>query len=353
LNVEAAGKTKRTSIGKLVALIVVLAALATVIVAMRSNTLYPNTDDASIDADVVHVAATVSGRIVRIGPAENATVRRGDLLFQIDPEPYRIAVQQAQANVAIATAELGTRGRTVRNLHEQTIAARQQTTKAVATYDLAARTVARLRPLEAQGYISRQQLDDADTQAVQAATALAQTRTQQVVANTTVDTAAAAEASVSASRAALAQAQYNLRQTTVLAPQDGRVVGLTVATGEIVAPSQSIFTLVAADEWLVNANFRETALRHIHIGDCVTAFSMLDRARALPGVVQGIGAGVGDEDRINLPRSVPYVERSLNWVRVAQRFPVRVRLQSPPPELVRLGASAVVQVKGGASCPRR
>jgi multidrug efflux system membrane fusion protein len=189
-----------------------------------------------------------------------------------------------------------------------------------------------------------------ETQAQQAATAVGQARTQQLVANTAVDTAAAAEASVTARQAAVAQAEFNLRQTTVLAAQDGRIVGLTVATGEIVVPSQSIFTLVASNEWFVNANFRETELRRIRLGDCVTAFSMLDRGHALRGVVQGIGSGVGDQDRINLPRSVPYVEKSLNWVRVAQRFPVRIRLVSPPAELIRLGASAVVQIRGGPAC---
>ena len=74
---------------------------------------------------------------------------------------------------------------------------------------------------------------------------------------------------------------------------------------------------------------------------------MIDRGQPIKGVVQGLGSGVLDEDLINLPRSVPYVERSLNWVRVAQRFPVRVRLAAPPPDLMRLGASAIVEVKHG------
>jgi multidrug efflux system membrane fusion protein len=352
LTVEAAGKTTSTPAGKIIALAVVLLAIVLAGLAIRSNTEYPSTDDASIDADVVHVAATVGGRVIKIGATENATVRRGDLLFEIDPEPYRIAVQQVEASLATAQAELGTRGRTVRNLKEQTIAAREMAGRAATAYDLAARTVARLRPLEAKGYVSKQQLDDAETQANQAANAVAQAKTSQVVANTTVDTSAAAQATVTASAAALALARYNLRQTLVVAPQDGRVVGLTVATGEIVAPSQAIFTLVAADQWFVTAHFRETALRHIHVGDCVTAFSMLDRRRPLAGVVQGIGSGVGDADKIDLPRSVPYVERSLNWVRVAQRFPVRILLQAPPADLVRLGASAVVQVNGGPACRR-
>lgn len=347
---RAAEQPKRKHAGRVIAAIVVLVALVFVILSMRSNALYPGTDDAAIDADIVHVAATVGGRILKIGPEENASVKRGDLLFQIDPEPYRLAVQQARADLAIARAELGTRGKIVQNLKAQTVAASQAASRAATEYQLASRTAARLRPLEAQGYVSKQQLDTVQTQARQAETGVALARTQQAVANTAVDTAAAAEASVAARQAALTLAEFNLRQTTVLAPQDGRIVGLTVATGEIVAPSQSIFTLVAANEWFVNANFRETELRGIRLGDCVTAFSMLDRGRALRGIVQGIGSGVGDQDRINLPRSVPYVEKSLNWVRVAQRFPVRIRLIAPPDQLVRLGASAVVQIRGGVAC---
>ena len=74
------------------------------------------------------------------------------------------------------------------------------------------------------------------------------------------------------------------------------------------------------------------------------------RSVRFKGIVQGIGWGVVDQDRVNIPRSVPYVERSLNWVRVAQRFPVRIRLEKPPQELMRLGASAVVEIKHGAAC---
>ena len=77
---------------------------------------------------------------------------------------------------------------------------------------------------------------------------------------------------------------------------------------------------------------------------------MIDRSQPIKGVAEGIGWGVLDEERINLPRSVPYVQRSLNWVRVAQRFPVRVRLEKPPEQLMRLGASAVVEVKHGDTC---
>ena len=118
----------------------------------------------------------------------------------------------------------------------------------------------------------------------------------------------------------------------------------------MVIPSQALFTLIDTEAWYAVANFRETELSAIAVGDCVTAYSMINRGLAIKGTVEGIGWGVLDEERINLPRSVPYVERSLNWVHVAQRFPVRVRLVDAPQQLVRLGASAVVQVKHGAAC---
>jgi multidrug efflux system membrane fusion protein len=118
----------------------------------------------------------------------------------------------------------------------------------------------------------------------------------------------------------------------------------------MVAPGQSLFTLVNDEEWFAVGNFRETDLHAIAVGDCATVYSMIDRTAAIKGVVQGLGAGVLDTDRVNLPRSVPYVQRSLNWVIVAQRFPVRVHLVDPPRHLVRLGATAVVEMKHGAGC---
>ncbi len=218
--------------------------------------------------------------------------------------------------------------------------------------ELAARTVARLKPLAAKGYIPVQQLDQAESTSRDAATSLQQARVQEVAALNAIDTIAGEEAAVRARKAALAIARRSLDDTTVRAPTDGRVAGLTVLSGEIVAPSQSIFTLIGTDEWFTDANFQETVLNAIKIGDCVTVYSLIDRSKPIKGIVDGIGWGVADEDKLNLPRSVPYVEPSLNWVRVAQRFPVRIRLEDPPEPLMRVGASAAVEVKHGAACHR-
>jgi multidrug efflux system membrane fusion protein len=347
---NAEGARRHSLRSKLIALAIVAIAVAAALYAGHRSTIHPSTDDATIDADIVHVAPAVGGRIIEMAVAENARVSRGDLLFQIDPLPYRLAVAQAEADLAIARAELDTKRRVLATERSNAVIAADQARRAQTNRELAARTVERLGPLASQGYVSTQLLDQAQVAQHDATSSLRQAQEQQAAALRAIGTEEAAAAAVRAREAALAIAQRALEDTTVRAPHNGRVVGLLVLSGEIVAPSQALFTLVTTDEWFAIANFRETDLKHIAIGDCVNAYSMIDRGRAIKGVVDGIGSGVLDDERINLPRSLPYVQRSMNWVRVAQRFPVRVRLEDPPPELMRLGASAVVEVKHGPAC---
>jgi multidrug efflux system membrane fusion protein len=333
------------AVGAIVALAAVILA-ATLAQARRQ----PSTDDATIDAEVVHVAAAVGGRIVDLPVRENARVRKGDVLFRIDPAPFQATVAQAEADLALARAQFGTQGRVVATQRSAASVAADQVHRASANQALAARTVERLRPLAAQGYAPRQQLDQAEVALRDATTSLAQAREQQGATRAAVDTTAGAEALIRARQAALTLAMRALDDTTVRAPHDGRVVGLTTLAGELVVPSQALFTLIVEDEWHAVGNFREGALSRIAVGDCATVYSMIDRARPIHGQVDGIGWGVLDTDRVNLPRSAPFVEKSVNWVRVAQRFPVRVRLESPSDGLVRLGASAMIEIRHGAAC---
>jgi membrane fusion protein, multidrug efflux system len=323
---ESAGKATAIPRGRLISIAIVVLAAAFAFYALHESNTHPTSSDSSIDADVVHVAAAVGGRIVQLPVVENMRVAEGSLLFQIDPLPYRLALEQTAADLDIARSNAAV--------------AVDQTKSAQENHDLAARTLERLRPLASNGYVPQQQLDQAQVLEKDAATKLIQAQ----------ELKAAAEATVQARTAALGIAQRQLDDTTVRATHKGLVVGLTVSTGEMVIPAQSLFTLINTDEWFAVANFRETDLGVISVGDCATVFSMIDRGAPIKGVVQGIGWGVADQDRINIPRSVPYVERSLNWVRVAQRFPVRVRLENPPPQLMRLGASAVVEIKHGGAC---
>jgi membrane fusion protein, multidrug efflux system len=347
---KAAGKSHSATRGKLISLMIIMLAAAIALYTLHGTYVYPTTSDSSIDADVEHVAAAVGGRVLEIPVVENARVAKGDLLFQIDPVPYQLAVAQAEADLHIAEAQLETQRRVVSTQRSTASIAGDETKNAFQNHELAKRTADRLRPLAGSGYVPKQQLDQAEVAERDTATALVEAQERHAAAVKAIDTEAGAEATAAARRAALAIAQRALENTTVRAPHNGLLVGLTIASGETISPAQSLFTLIDTDDWFAVGNFRETELDAIAIGDCATAFSMIDRRVPIKGTVQGIGWGVLDQDRVSLRGSVPYVERSLNWVRVAQRFPVRIRLENPPPELMRLGASAVVQIKHGAQC---
>lgn len=350
MSMRLSGRRRFGPRARLASLAIIVLAMGLGLMAWERDIEHPATDDATIDAEVVHVAPAVGGRIVQIAVAENDLVRPGQLLFRIDSVPYEQAVAQARADLALARAGAASEGRTIAAQRSAASVAGDQIARAEANLVLAERTAARLRPLADKNYIPRLQFDQAETAARDAATSLRQARAQSAGAAAVIDDKASSAATIAAREAALAIAEHALAQTVVRSPQAGRVVGLGVLSGEMVAPTQSLFTLVHADEWIAVGNFRETELTRIAPGDCATVYAMADRRQAIRGQVTGIGAGVLDTDRLNLPKSLPLVQRSLNWVRVAQRFPVRVRLFAPPTRLMRLGASAVIQIRSGSAC---
>ena len=345
---EVRGKHRRSPVGAAIAVLVIAVAAGLCLWTLSDKGL--TTDDASIDGEVVHVAPLAGGRIVDLAVHENQQVHKGDLLFRIDPTTYELNVTSALANLAITRAAVLSKDRLVTTQRWNSQAAAEQIVRARENFELAQRTQDRLTSLAAKGYVPQQQLDQARTATVDASVSLSEANTQQHAAASAIDTDDASVARVRAAEATLANARRTLEDTSVFAPHDGRVVGLNVSTGEIVAPSQALFTLITTESWFASANVRETDLYRIKPGDCATVYSMIDRRRAMRGVVDSVGYGVVDSDRINLPRAAPYVQASLNWVRVAQRFPVRIRLQKPPEDLMKLGASAVVEVAHGSVC---
>lgn len=311
---------------------------------------HPASEDTVISASVVNVSSGVAGRIVAINVKENAAVRMGEVMFTIDPYLYRLRVEQAQAELKMAEAAWDTQHRTI--VAEQSNAAMtdEQVIRARANLKLATQTLSRLQPLLAKGYVTAQQVDDATTAKHDAEISLKQALKQSVAAGALISSIEASEALVTARRAALAIAQRELENTQVRAPHNGLVVGLNISAGEFVIPDQAIFTLINSDSWHANAFFRETELNNIKPGDCATVFVMTDRDRPLKGRVEGIGWGVAAQDQFSLPRQLPYVSKSLNWVRVAQRFPVRIQLSGPPADLMRVGASAIAVVNHDDGC---
>lgn len=341
---------RRSLVGSAIGAVIIIGAIAAGWIYLRHSRDNPLSEDAVLTASIVNMASTVPGRIVTLTVAENQKVAKGDLLFSIDPEPYRLAVEQARADLKIAEATHDAQKRTISAERSNAAIAGEQITRARTNLALAEQTLARLTPLLPKGYVTAQQVDDARTARDDARTSLAQAVKQAEAADSLVSTLDGSQALVEARRAALAIAERSLANTEVRAPHDGRVVGLSISTGEIVVPGQSIFTLVNTDAWYASASFRETELPAIVVGDCARVYALADRSAPIRGTVEGIGWGVISTDTLNLPRGLPYVPKSLNWVRIEQRFPVRIRLLDPPEDLMRVGASAVAIVHHGERC---
>lgn len=176
---KAAGIARPSVKGRVIALAIVALGIAALAYAYHRTTAYPSTDDASIDADVVHVASPVGGRIVQLAVHENQRVAKGDLLYVIDPVPYRLTVAQAQADLELARASLDTRRRSLIGERSNASVAAEQVKRATQNYDLATRDVNRLAPLAAQGYVSAQQFDQAKVRQRDASVSLAQAQEQQ------------------------------------------------------------------------------------------------------------------------------------------------------------------------------
>ncbi|QPC43003.1 multidrug transporter subunit MdtN [Kaustia mangrovi] len=316
----------------------------------RVSSANPMSDDVTLGADVVHIAPSIAGRIGTIAVRENDLVEKGEVLLTLDDRAFKLAVDQARADLAIAEAAQNDKSRTIRAEQANAAIAAEQVERARANLELATQTLERLLPMQPKGYVSAQQIDDARTAKRDAEVSLNEALRQAEAAEALVSDEEAAEALVRARRAALAIAEHELANTVIRAPHDGRVVGLTVSAGEYVLPGQSVFTLIDTGAWFASAAYTETTLPDIAVGNCATVYALADRKREIEGVVEGIGWGVSSKDQINLPSTLPIVPKSLDWVRVQQRFPVRIRLIDPPAELMRVGASAVSIVHHDERC---
>jgi multidrug efflux system membrane fusion protein len=148
--------------------------------------------------------------------------------------------------------------------------------------------------------------------------------------------------------ATIYNAQYNYNQCRVYAPFDARVTSLNISEGAYAHVGQEIFTLIDTRVWWVLANFRETQLKHIQPGMTADVYVMSDPGLRLTGVVESSGYGVTPDPSLvgRITSGLPDVQRTLSWVHLASRYPVRIRIQSPPSDVIRLGASAVVVIHG-------
>lgn len=215
---NAYSKREFSIVGVIITGTLIIAAFAMAWLYLRDAHNNPLSDDAVIGANLVNIAATVPGRIVSIAVQENQSVKKGDMLFSIDPKPLRLLVEQTTADLAIAEAALDSQRRAVKAESQNALIAGQQVARARTNLDLAEATLKRLEALGPKGYVTRQQIDDARTVRNDAQISLIQARKQAEAADVLVGTLDSAQALVRARQAALALAQHNLDNSVVRSP---------------------------------------------------------------------------------------------------------------------------------------
>lgn len=340
MNDKAVGNLPR----RLVILLLVVVCLGLLLwVVWRLDTT-PRTDDAYAYADTINVTPEISGSIVELAVHENQQVMAGDVLLRIDPRPFQDSLDQAQASLQALNTEIILSQRQVdaQQLNSQAVGASVERAKAAASQT--ADTLRRMEPLLPHGYVSEEQVDQSRTAAKTARAelnaALLQAR-QAAAAVSGVDALVARRAVI---QAEISRAELELEHCVIRAPFNGLVVGLTTSDGQFAAAGHPLFRLIDTRRWYVVANFRETELSNIHTGSRSTLYLMSDSRRRFSGTVDSIGFGVFPDDGGAQAGGLPKVARSINWVRVAQRFPVRIRIDDPDPGLFRIGASAVAVI---------
>ena len=331
--------------GRIISIVVILAAYVLVLFVWDIIEHHPRTDDAIAQANVIGVAPRVSGPIVILNVQDNQQVNEGDLLFEIDPADYQLQVDNAQAALISLDRQIEVARAQDENLKYQIQASEADVAQAQAQEKQADDTMKRIEPLLPKGYATADDVEKAETAAKVARATLASEEQQLNQARTTLSTLETLQAQRPGAVAALNLAKLNLSYCKVFAPFPGKIINLNLSVGAYATASVPFFSLLDLRHWYVIANFREGELRHMTNGSLVDVYLMSAPRRRFIGKVQGIGWAVQSQDEIDINSGVPQVPRELNWVHIAQRFPVRIEVEDPDLQLFRNGESADAIVK--------
>ena len=397
---QASEDPKRKQLGRRIGMGVVVGAIISLLLVILDTNRHPRTDDASVRANYIEIAAEVSGKLVQLPVKDNAYVKKGDLLFAIDPRPYEYALKQAlsdqdalegqiidakrriaaqssaaeaaRADVHNTQTGIKTAGSSVDSAKATVSRAQATLAAADAQLKFATNNLHRIEPLLQKQYVTVEQVDQANTSVrvaqgnydeAQAALVQAQAQLVQAIlrqeqadataiesqaklgqAIHTIDTVETLESERPAKAARVESARLDLERCRVVSPFDAYVTNMNISEGAYAHPGSLLFTLIDTRTWWVVANYRESKVKNIRIGTSVDVYLMGHPARKFKGIVESIGYGVFPEDG-NVSAGLPNIERTLNWVHLSTRFPVRVRIEDPDPALFRIGATAVTVVR--------
>jgi multidrug efflux system membrane fusion protein len=335
----------RKPIGLIISIAAIVGAIVLTLGVWTVIEHHPRTDDAIARANVVGIAARVRGQIIKLNVQDNQAVAAGDVLFEIDPADYELSLQKAKAALATLDQQIEVARAQDAQLKFQVKAAEAGLERAKAELKQAGDTLQRLQPLLTNGFAKVDDVDKAATAKHVAAAAQAAEQEKLNQAQVALSTLATLIAQRPGAVAAVDLAALELSYCKVTAPFLGRVISLNISVGAYASAGIPVFSLLDTRKWYVIANFREGEIRHMTPGTAVEVYLSAMPARRFVGQVQGIGWAVQPTDEIDIPHGLPYVKRELNWVHIAQRFPVRIEIENPDPELFRMGASAVAIIK--------
>lgn len=345
---------------------IVLAAIAMLAFKYEQYLVDPWTRDGQVRANVIQIAPRVSGPIVRLPLRDNQFVKQGDLLFEIDPRTFQAALDQAHANLDKTRDQ-------IKNLEEQVNSAQAAcaqsltairnatfgVTSAKAHFDEVQKDLERNRTLVARETISRRDFDLSQESAITAQASLNQALAQLDKANAAK---LQADAELARTKAALGapgqdnallreaiakweEAKLNLEFTKVTAPVDGYVTNLHLRQGSQAVANQPLLALVDANSFWVAGYFRESAIGNIKQGNKAVVTLMTYPDSPISGVVESIGHGIAQNDGSTGHDLLPTISPTFEWIRLAQRVPIRIHLLDKPDTVeLRVGTTASVLV---------
>jgi multidrug resistance efflux pump len=354
----------------LTAVVVVVAALA-VLLKYWDYVLNPWTRDGQIRAEVIQITPRVSGPIVSLPVVDNQFVKAGDLLFEIDPRTYAASLAQAQAQYDMTGDSYQAQEKQIESAQAQTESSRAQIRQAQSAIKaLDAQIIKSKAEFERQqdllpqratsqksvdraraSYdISLEKREGALASLAQAHASLAQTEANLAENRASLGALGDSNAQLRQARAEMEQAALNLEFTRVLAPVDGYVTNLNLRRGSQAVANQPALALVDINSYWVDAYFRETSVGDIHKGDKAIVTLMSYPDKPIDGHVNSIGWGISQQDGSTGFELLPTISPTFEWIRLAQRVPVRIHMDSVPEGVaLRVGTTGSVLVKTGSA----
>jgi len=329
----------RSIAGKIVAAAVYAVTILLALYVTRIYLAYPQTDDAYVRADTVGIAPHISGPIIELPIRDNQHVKKGDPLFVVDPRPYQAELDSAVATVDLTNLQIGALDNSISAAKEK-----QAQLEADRAYDQ--QYLARITPLLSENFVTANDVSGARSKLAAARAAVESAKSEVARATNELGKYGDINARRKAAEAAAYKARLNVEYCYVKAPFDGYVTNLNIAVGQYANEGKQVVSLVDDRNWYVLANFRETFLSRIKPGMYAEVFLLGYPNVRFRGRVEGVGWALFQDNGATV-EGLPRVEPTLNWVRLVQRFPVRVTLEDRDVRYpFRMGETAVVTIKG-------